>query len=152
MITSGLCWIHSDEWRALPSPTVQAANIVRFIGDCVSRSSELIGKFPVELPAIIGALNRESAVRLMVELNERGILAARGNTKYIGGRYGADPLREPANVNLTLDGWQQYESQKRGSFEGKLRFHRYAVQREPWIRLRSECCETDGEDRNLATI
>ena len=114
-----------DSFRSnavIPTPTVQAANIVRFVGDCVSRSGELIGKFPVELPAIIGALNRESAVRLIVELDDRGILAAGGNTKYRGGRYGADPLREPANVNLTLDGWQQYESQKRGSFEGNHGF------------------------------
>ena len=121
MITPGLL----ESLRAgaaLPSPTVQAANIVRFIGDCVSRSSELIGKFPVELPAIMGALTRESAVRLMEELNERGILAARGNTKYIGGRYGADPIQEPASANLTLDGWEQYESQERGSVEGNYGF------------------------------
>ena len=106
----------------IPSPTVQAANIVRFIGDYVSRSGELIGRLPVELPAIIGALNRESAIRLIVELYERDILAAGGNTIYRGGRYGAVPLREPADVNLTLDGWEQYESQKRGSFEGNYGF------------------------------
>ena len=50
------------------------------------------------------------------------------NTKYRGGRFGADPLREPANVNLTLDGWQQYDPDKSArSFEANHGFIADAV-------------------------
>ena len=52
----------------LPSPAVQATNIVRFIGDEVSRSGEAVGQLPVGFHAIIGALNCEAAIRLTKEL------------------------------------------------------------------------------------
>ena len=90
---------------SLPSPAVQAANIVRFVGDEVSRSGKPLGQLPVGFYAIIGALNREMAFHLMGELQERRILTGTNTT-----------------LTLSLDGWGQYEAEKRGRFEGNYGF------------------------------
>ncbi len=87
----------------LPSPAVQAANIVRFIGDEVSRSGESVRRLPVGFHAIIGAFNREAAFKLIRELEELKILTI-------------TPTIEPTDINLTLDGWERYEAEKRGGF------------------------------------
>ena len=71
--------------RSLPSPDKQGANIVRFIGDEVSRSGEAVGQLPTNFHAIIGALNLKAAIGLTKELVERKILKA-------------DPLLSPANI------------------------------------------------------
>ena len=90
---------------SLPSPAVQAANIVRFIGDEVSRSGKPLDQLPVGFYAIIGALNREIAFHLIGELQERKILTGTN-----------------AILTLSLDGWEQYEKEKRGQFEGNYGF------------------------------
>jgi len=90
---------------SLPSPAVQAANIVRFIGDEVSRSGKPLDQLPVGFYAIIGALNREIAFHLIGELHERKILTGTN-----------------AILTLSLDGWEQYEAEKRGRFEGDYGF------------------------------
>ena len=98
----------------LPSPTAQAANIVRFVGDRVSRSGESIPQLPDHFHATIGALSRESAVQLMRELEEQGIIKS-GGTPTFG-------HTDPTVIDLSLDGWELYEAQKRGSFEGNYGF------------------------------
>ena len=90
---------------SLPSPAVQAANIVRFIGDEVSRSGKPLDQPPVGFYAIIGALNREMAFHLIEELQERKILTGTN-----------------AILTLSLDGWERYEAEKRGEFKGKYGF------------------------------
>ena len=97
----------------LPNPMVQTANMVRYIGDEVSRSGSAIEQFPVNFHAIIGALNRKSAARLAKELEERRILT----TDLTG-----HPSPEFINISLSLDGWERYEVEKRGQFEGKYGF------------------------------
>ena len=98
----------------LPSPTAQATNIVRFVGDHVSRSGQPIPQLPVHFHATIGALSRESAVRLMREVEEQGIIKSGGTPAF--GR------TDPEVIDLSLDGWELYEAQKRGSFEGNYGF------------------------------
>lgn len=106
----------------LPSAAAQAANIVRFVGDSVSRSGEPIERFPREIHAMIGALNRKFAVRLINELVELRILTSEGLT-YFTIEDGKTPWPpEPMSISLSLDGWEQYESQNRGSFEGNYGF------------------------------
>ena len=107
----------------LPSPAVQATNIVRFIGDKVSRSGEAVNQLPAYFYATIGALNREAAIRLTKELVERQILIA----DPLGTAVGIDPTTGRrfdsfSNINLSLDGWEQYESEKRGQFGGDYGF------------------------------
>ena len=107
----------------LPSMAVQATNIVRFIGDEVGSSGESVRQLPINFRAIIGALNREAAIRLTKELVERQILIA----DPLGTAVDIEPatgqsLPSFSNINLSLDGWEQYESEKRGQFGGNYGF------------------------------
>ena len=88
------------------SPATQAMNIIRKIGDTVSRTGEPIGQFPV---------GDEFSVQLIDELVKRGTVKVTNVTRAFEGAvfFG---------VNLTLEGWEQYESEKRGEFEGNCGF------------------------------
>lgn len=98
----------------LPSPAIQAANIIRLIGDEVTRTGQPTPILPVDFPAIIGAPNREFSARLAVELIERGILSGINTST----KDGSDLL----DINLTLDGWELYEAEQRGKIAGKHGF------------------------------
>jgi hypothetical protein len=98
----------------LPSPPIQAANIIRLIGDEVTRTGQPTPILPVDFPAIIGAPNREFSARLAVELIERGILSGINTST----KDGSDLL----DINLTLDGWELYEAEQRGKIAGKHGF------------------------------
>ena len=115
-----------DSFRSngrLPSPAVQATNIIRFIGDKVSRSGETVRQLPMYFRAIIGALNCEEAIRLTEELVDRKTLIADPSGTAVGphpvtGR----PVSSFTNINLSLDGWEQYEAEKRGRVAGNYGF------------------------------
>lgn len=113
MITTD--WLkHFKSDSGLPSPAVQAINIIRFIGDEVARLGERVSRFPVDFPAIVGAPNRESAAQLAKELRERGILSGIDASSNDG--------TDLINIGLTLDGWEQHEAEKRGRIAGKYGF------------------------------
>lgn len=108
---------------SLPSPTVQAANIVRFIGDDATRLGKPIFLLPVDIHAIIGAPDRNAVIRLTKELVEQKILTANP----LGTAVSHDPVTEHprqefTNINLSLEGWERYEVEKRSQFEGKYGF------------------------------
>lgn len=98
------------------NPAVQAMNLIRYIGDRVAESGRPIDQLlATEIQSAIGAPSREFAEQLVEEL------------------YGMDVIRmaNPArtnqytifmNVSLTLKGWEQYEAEKRGEFEGSYGF------------------------------
>ncbi len=99
----------------LPTPAVQAINAIRFIGDEVSKSGKKITNLQPQLYAIIGAPNPYFAADLVFELKHQGLID--------GSEY--RPTRGPSDlrrVNLTLEGWTRYESEKRGRFSGKYGF------------------------------
>ena len=102
-------WLRSS--AALPSRAEQAANVIRYIGDEISRSGEPIGHLPIQFRVIIGAASRDSGFQLVRELEERGILRVQANT--VGG---------PRIIDLTLDGWQAYEGERRGQFKSNYGF------------------------------
>ena len=95
----------------LPNPAVQAANLIRFVGDHASRSGEPVTYVPMnEMDchhAIIGALDSGAVMRLTKELIERKLLTA----EYFR-------VSSFVNVTLSLDGWERYEAEKRGGFDG----------------------------------
>jgi nucleoside 2-deoxyribosyltransferase len=98
-----------------PSPAVQAANIIRFVGDEVLRSGRRIKTLSKNLFAIIGAPSPELAGELAIELMKRGLLdGTEGKT--------VDAPPTLLKVNLTLEGWEAYEKEKRGQFAGKYGF------------------------------
>ena len=108
---------------SLPSPAVQATNIIRFIGDKVSRSGEALGQPPIYFHATIGALDHDAAIRLTEELVERKTLKADppGTAAGIDKATGR-PLRLLTNIDLSLEGWKQYEAEKRGRVAGNYGF------------------------------
>ena len=114
-----------DSFRSdgrLPSPAVQATNIIRFIGDEVLRSSKAVGQLPPGFHAIIGALNFEAAIRLTKELVKHQRLTAN-----LSGAAGIDPatgrpFSSVSDINLSPDEWNQYEAKKRRGFDENYGF------------------------------
>ena len=107
----------------LPTPDERAANLIRYIGDQVSQTGDSISVPPDHLHAIIGAPNREAVIRLMKELVARGILIA----DPLGTAVGMDPATRRTfpsftNIDLSLEGWERYEDEKRGKFQGSYGF------------------------------
>ena len=88
------------------SPATQAMNLIRQIGDKVSQSGEPISLFSV---------GDRFSVQLIEELDKRGIVKVTNVIKNFEGA----TFR---SVNLTLEGWEQYEAEKRGEFEGNYGF------------------------------
>ena len=112
-ITTG--WLeHFLANSALPSPAIQAANIIRFIGDEVLRTGERIPRLPVGFHAIVGSPNREFAARLAEELCDRGVLK--------GIDASSDSGAALLDMDLTLSGWERYEAEKRGKIAGRTGF------------------------------
>ena len=114
-----------DSFRSngsLPSPAVQATNIIRFIGDEVSRLGEAVGQLPPGFHAIIGARNRDEAIRLTEELVENKILKADPKGTAVESNPVGPPRPSFKNINLSLDGWKQYEAEKHGQSAGNYGF------------------------------
>ena len=88
------------------SPQVQVMNLIREIGDTVFRTGKPVRQF---------SSDDKLTVQLIEELVHRGIVKVENVIKTFGATAFID-------VNLTLDGWEQYESEKRGKFEGNYGF------------------------------
>lgn len=97
----------------LPSPAMQAENLIRFIGDEVSRSGKNIFTLPLHIYAIMGSFSYKSSIDLAKELWERGLLRINPHAAATGAI---------KDVTLSLDGWERYEAGKRGEFEGNYGF------------------------------
>ena len=95
------------------SPAVQAMNLIRYIGDKVSESGtpELISIYAIQ--DAIEAPSVEFTNQLVEDLVERGTIIKRVSLQP------GDPVME---FNLSLDGWEQYESEKHGQFAGNYGF------------------------------
>ena len=96
------------------SPEVQTKNLIRYIGDQVSESGEPIYQL-AGISEIIGAPSEELAAGLVEELWDRDLVKMPEPIRTFNGTI----FRE---VNLTLEGWKQYEAEKRGEFEGNYGF------------------------------
>ena len=93
----------------LPNPMIQAKNIIRFIGDEVSHSGEPVSKLPKDFHAIIGSNDMLNSIPLIRELESVGLIKTNGEFP-------------PGFVNLTLDGWERYEGEKRGDLSANQGF------------------------------
>ncbi len=97
-----------------PTPAEQATNIVRYLGDEISRSGEKIKGLPENFFATIGSPNRDAAYDILEQLKGRGLVAGiEANTLN---------QKEMLNVNLLLSGWEQYEAEKKGELSGNYGF------------------------------
>jgi nucleoside 2-deoxyribosyltransferase len=91
----------------LPSPAIQAANAIRYIGDYVLREGKTLDQLQPSIATIIGAPGAEFAGDLVHQLKEQGIIG--GIERQLGG-IPTDILE----ANLTLRGWEIYEGEKKG--------------------------------------
>ena len=99
------------------SPAIQAMNLIRYIGDEVSQSGKPIQLLSCDgLDTIIGAPSEEFVEHLIEELAKHGTVKFGDINPEMGG--------SPSffYVNLTLAGWEQYESERRGEFKGNSGF------------------------------
>ena len=98
------------------SPAVQAANLIRYIGDKVAESGESIEQLkPEAFYKEIGSPSAEFAVSLLSDLCDQGVI----KTTSTEGAIAVDIF---LNVSLTLEGWQEYEAEKRGQISGDYGF------------------------------
>ena len=98
------------------SPAVQAVNLIRYIGDKVAESGESIGQLTPEVfYEEIGSPSTEFAASLLSDLCDRGVI----KTTSTEGAIAADIFLD---VSLTLEGWQEYEAEKRGQISGNYGF------------------------------
>jgi nucleoside 2-deoxyribosyltransferase len=98
-----------------PSPAQQASNLIRYIGDEVSKTGERLEQLPINLFAIIGSPNPDFAGELTLELIRKGTLV--GNERRA---MGISP--SALYVGLTLKGWEDYQAEISGKFAGKYGF------------------------------
>jgi hypothetical protein len=104
----------------LPSPAMQAINLIRVIGDHLAESGQGYFFDDVTDAPLVGAFNAKLCDQLRVELEKKGIIVSleeatipnnRGVGMLSGRRYG-----------LTLDGWERYEAERRGQVVGTYGF------------------------------
>ena len=99
------------------NPALQAANLIRYIGDRVTESGEPIGQLKPEVfYEEIDSPSAEFAASLLSELCERDFI----KTLEIPPTLDGSPV--PINVDLTLPGWEKYEAEKRGRISGNYGF------------------------------
>ncbi len=98
----------------LPTPALQAINIIRFIGDHFTSTGNRLKRLPIHFYASVGSPNPECALGLISELKEKNLIS--GSAVISGG------TREFLKANLTLAGWQEYESQRSVQTAGRYGF------------------------------
>ena len=91
-----------------------AMNLIRYIGDQVSETGQPIDQFS-GVAGMIDAPSEEVSDNLINELEELGLLRIGKTVPTFGGNIFM-------NVNLSLEGWEEYEKGKHGDFEGDYGF------------------------------
>ena len=87
------------------NPKILAMNIIRYIGDHVSETGEPIPRL-FGVAKQVGAPSEKIASEVIEELCERGVIRGKSAGTMAGKFY--------VNLNLSLEGWEQYEAEKRG--------------------------------------
>ena len=107
----------AETTNGFTSPARQVMNLIRFIGDEVSKSGEPIRQLSgSSIQSTISAPSEKFATSLFEDLSQRGVIQIAYKRELIG------HPKSFVDVNLTLDGWEQYEAEKRGRFEGNYGF------------------------------
>ena len=88
------------------NPAVQAMNLIREIGDKVSQSGEPIDSY---------YSNDNFSTQLIHELIDICIVKAENHIRI----FETTIFR---GINITLEGWKQYEQEKHGKFKGNYGF------------------------------
>jgi hypothetical protein len=99
----------------LPTPPDQARNIVRFIGDRISLDGEALKSLPNSLWTIVGSANPMLCYSVVKQLFERGVILG----------VPSEAMDRPGNMlnaDLSLEGWEAYQDEKRGRLSGSYGF------------------------------
>ncbi|MBU3078857.1 hypothetical protein [Sphingomonas quercus] len=104
----------------VPSPALQAANLIRVVGDHVSHTGEGYFIDGVRDATLIGSFNQMMFDQLIRELTERKVLINAGSATIPNPR-GPGVLSGRLH-GLSLDGWERYEAEQRGKMAGKYGF------------------------------
>lgn len=99
----------------LPSPSEQVTNILKYFGDQIQISGEPARNPDRAFVAQIGAANRPSALRIVRQMADDGLLLISNRTFQMT----AD---EPDGIDLSLKGWAQWEAERRGQVAGNHGF------------------------------
>ena len=101
--------------RQMLSPSQQATNAIRYIGDVIMATGEPITILPPEFRAEIGSPNEVFSHSIVSQLSEialvHGIRRAFNTNPYF-----------MQNIDLTLSGWDAYEREKKGKVSGNYGF------------------------------
>lgn len=97
------------------SPSTQAINLVRYIGDRITESGKPIDRL-YKFAERIAAPSEELADGLLEELKDLGLVKMWNPAKTLSD--GTTFM----NVDLTLDGWERYDAGKRGQLDGNYGF------------------------------
>lgn len=100
----------------LPTPAQQAVNAIRYIGDEVRRTGKKVKSLQPALYARIGAPGPEMAGDVVRQLTRRTWVQAYV-TPHLNKSY-VDYL----DVDLTLEGWEQYDKERTGKLSGRVGF------------------------------
>lgn len=98
----------------IPNPAELALNIIRYIGTAELETGEAISTLPPSFHASVGAVRRDGAYKMLLELAERGQLHANDASSL--------SMRDASDVRLTLDGWQSFEAERKGQESGNYGF------------------------------
>ena len=99
----------------LPSPSEQATNILKYFGDQVQISGEPARNPERAFVAQIGAANRPSALRIIRQMADDGLLLISNRTFQM-------TAEEPDGIDLSLKGWELWEAERRGHVAGSHGF------------------------------
>ena len=102
------------------SRTAQATSLILYIGDKVRESGKPIDRLN-DFAKSIGAPSEESANKLLEELRSKGIVI-RSKLARVLDRGTTNDGTTFVKVDLTLDGWEKYEAEKRGQLDGNYGF------------------------------
>ena len=91
-----------------------AMNLIRHIGDQVSETGQPIEQL-AGVAGMVGAPSEEISDSIVEELEDRGLIRIGNTTKTFDGTLFL-------GVNLSLDGWEKYEEEKHGGFDGNYGF------------------------------
>lgn len=101
----------------LPSPIEQANTLLHYIGDEVRRTGMRLDELPQDIQAIVGAMNRPAAMQRVEQLRAKGAVSC-GAERHTSLSRSGQQYTEYGELDLTLDGWELYEQQKRGRTAG----------------------------------
>jgi nucleoside 2-deoxyribosyltransferase len=103
----------------LPSPSNQALNLIRVIGENISKTGNSLVQFPRITP-MVGCISHEKLGQLVQELVQKGLIRS-SSVQERENPYNGKITWAPT-IDLTLDGWERFEAEQKGQLAGKFGF------------------------------